>query len=305
MKVLVATEKPFAKVAVEGIRKVIEEAGYELELLEKYTSKGELLSAVKDADALIVRSDKVDAEVVESAKNLKIVVRAGAGYDNLDLDACTKHNVVAMNTPGQNSNAVAELTFGLMLFAIRNHFNGTSGTELKGKTLGIHAFGNVGRNIARIAKGFGMEVSSFDEYCPREVMEKEGVKCCSSVQELYRNQYVSINIPLTEQTKELINKDLLSLMPKDGVLVNTARKEVVNEGDLLEHLLSNEKFRYLADVAPSNQEEFVNKVEEQVFFTPKKMGAQTQEANTNAGIAAAKQIVGYLKEGVEKFRVNR
>lgn len=304
MKVLIATDKPFAAAAVEGIRNVVETAGFELALLEKYTEKSQLLDAVKDADAMIVRSDIVDSDVVAAASQLKIVVRAGAGYDNLDLPACSAKNIVAMNTPGQNANAVAELAFGMMLMMARNGFNGTSGSELKGKTLGIHAFGNVGRNVARIAKGFGMDVFAFDEFCPAELIEKEGVKACSSVEELYRCKYISIHIPLTPQTKELIGSNLLSLMPKDGVLVNTARKEVVNEAELISFMEENTKFKYASDIEPKKKEEMSAKLANRVFFTAKKMGAQTEEANINAGIAAAEQIINYLKNGVDKFRVN-
>lgn len=305
MKVLIATDKPFAAAAVEGIRTVIDKAGFELVILEKYTSKQQLIEAVKDVDAMIVRSDIVDSDVINAADKLKIVVRAGAGYDNLDLVCCTNKQIVAMNTPGQNANAVAELTFGMMLLMARNRFNGTSGTELKDKTIGIHAFGNVGRNVARIAKGFGMKVYAFDEYCPKEVIEKEGVTVCANVQELYsKSHYVSINIPLTSQTNKLIGKELLELMPKNGVLVNTARKEVVNEEELIVHMAENTKFKYASDIAPATMNVFMDKFEDRVFFTLKKMGAQTEEANTNAGIAAACQIVGYLKEGIDTFRVN-
>ncbi|MFV0396948.1 MAG: NAD(P)-dependent oxidoreductase [Bacteroidales bacterium] len=305
MKVLIATDKPFAAAAVEGIRTVIDKAGFELVILEKYTSKQQLIEAVKDVDAMIVRSDIVDSDVINAADKLKIVVRAGAGYDNLDLVCCTNKQIVAMNTPGQNANAVAELTFGMMLLMARNRFNGTSGTELKDKTIGIHAFGNVGRNVARIAKGFGMKVYAFDEYCPKEVIEKEGVTVCANVQELYsKSHYVSINIPLTPQTNKLIGKELLELMPKNGVLVNTARKEVVNEEELIVHMTENTKFKYASDIAPATMNVFMDKFEDRVFFTLKKMGAQTEEANTNAGIAAACQIVGYLKEGIDTFRVN-
>lgn len=305
MKVLIATDKPFAAAAVNGIKEVVEQAGFELLLLEKYTQKSQLLEAVEAVDAMIVRSDMVDAEVIAAAGNLKIVVRAGAGYDNIDLAACTEKSIVAMNTPGQNANAVAELTFGMMLMMARNGFNGTSGTELKGKKLGIHAFGNVGRNVARIAKGFGMDVCAFDEYCPKEAIEKEGVVACSTVEELYSSSdYLSINIPLTPQTNKMINKSLLSLMPKAAVLVNTARKEVVNEADLMEMMNERPKFKYASDIEPALKAEMVEQFGARVFFTPKKMGAQTEEANINAGIAAAQQIVGYLKTGVDKFRVN-
>lgn len=306
MKVLVATEKPFAAVAVNGIKEVLDAAGIEMALLEKYTAKADLLKAVADADGLIVRSDIVDAEVLDAAKNLKIVVRAGAGYDNIDLNAATAKGVCVMNTPGQNSNAVAELVFGMTILMIRNHFNGTSGTELKGKKLGIHAYGQVGRNVARIAKGFGMELYAFDPYCPNEVMEKDGVKSVASVEELYRTcQFVSLHIPATAETKQSINHALMSLMPKGAVLINTARKEVIHEEDLARVLEERPDFRYVADVAPSTAAALTEKFGDRVFFTPKKMGAQTAEANINAGIAAARQSVGFLKEGIDKFRVNK
>ena len=306
MKVLVATEKPFAAVAVNGIKEVLDAAGIEMALLEKYTAKADLLKAVADADGLIVRSDIVDAEVLDAAKNLKIVVRAGAGYDNIDLNAATAKGVCVMNTPGQNSNAVAELVFGMTILMIRNHFNGTSGTELKGKKLGIHAYGQVGRNVARIAKGFGMELYAFDPYCPNEVMEKDGVKPVASVEELYRPcQFVSLHIPATAETKQSINHALMSLMPKGAVLINTARKEVIHEEDLARVLEERPDFRYVADVAPSTAAALTEKFGDRVFFTPKKMGAQTAEANINAGIAAARQSVGFLKEGIDKFRVNK
>lgn len=306
MKVLVATEKPFAAVAVNGIKEVLDAAGIEMALLEKYTAKADLLKAVADADGLIVRSDIVDAEVLDAAKNLKIVVRAGAGYDNIDLNAATAKGVCVMNTPGQNSNAVAELVFGMTILMIRNHFNGTSGTELKGKKLGIHAYGQVGRNVARIAKGFGMELYAFDPYCPNEVMEKDDVKPVASVEELYRTcQFVSLHIPATAETKQSINHALMSLMPKGAVLINTARKEVIHEEDLARVLEERPDFRYVADVAPSTAAALTEKFGDRVFFTPKKMGAQTAEANINAGIAAARQSVGFLKEGIDKFRVNK
>ena len=306
MKVLVATDKPFAKVAVDGIRKEIENAGFELVLLEKYGEKAKLLEAVKDVDAIIIRSDVIDNEVFEAAKQLKSVVRAGAGYDNVDLAAATAHNVCVMNTPGQNSNAVAELVFGLLVYAVRNFYNGTSGTELKEKTLGIHAFGNVGRNVARIAKGFGMEVCAFDAYCPKEVIEAAGVKAVDSVEELYKNSnVVSLHIPATAETKNSINYELVNLMPKGGILVNTARKEVINEAELIKLMEERADIKYVTDIMPVANEEFASKFAGRYFSTPKKMGAQTAEANINAGIAAAKQIVGFIKDGCEKFRVNK
>lgn len=306
MKVLIATEKPFAKVATEGIAEVIEKAGMQPVFLEKYASKADLLDAVKDADALIIRSDKVDAEVLDAAKNLKIVVRAGAGYDNVDLAAATAHGVSVQNTPGQNSNAVAELVFGLAVMAIRNMYNGTSGTELKGKSLGIHAFGQVGRNVARIAKGFGMEVSALDPYCPDEVMIEAGVKPVHSVEELYsNNQVVSLHIPATAETRGSVGKALVSLMPKGGLLVNTARKEVIDEAGLAEAMRERADVKYVADVAPETAAAMKEEFGDRVFFTPKKMGAQTSEANINAGIAAANQVVAFLKDGIDKFRVNK
>ena len=306
MKVLVATEKPFAKVAVDGIREVVEGAGYELALLEKYTDKAQLLEAVEDADALIIRSDIVDAAVLDAAKRLKIVVRAGAGYDNIDLEAATAHNVVAMNTPGQNSNAVAELALGLMVFAVRNLYNGTSGTELKGKKLGIHAFGNVGRNVARIAQGFGMEVYAYDAYCPDEAMVTANVKPVHSAEELYKTcDIVSLHIPATAETKNSINHDLVNLMPKGGVLVTTARKEVIDEEGLIALMQERLDIKYMTDIMPVSDAKFRTLFEGRYFATPKKMGAQTAEANINAGIAAAKQIVDYIQNGNERFRVNR
>ena len=306
MKVLVATEKPFAKVAVDGIREVIEGAGYELALLEKYTDKQQLLDAVADANALIIRSDIVDAAVLDAAKQLKIVVRAGAGYDNIDLEAATAHNVVAMNTPGQNSNAVAELALGLMVYAVRNLYNGTSGTELKGKKLGIHAFGNVGRNVARIAQGFGMEVYAYDAYCPDEAMLAANVKPVHSAEELYKTcDVVSLHIPATDETKNSINRALVGLMPKGGILVNTARKEVINEDELIALMQERSDLKYMTDIMPAADSKFKTLFEGRYFATPKKMGAQTAEANINAGIAAAKQIVDFFQNGVTKFQVNK
>lgn len=306
MKVLVATEKPFAKVAVDGIRKEVEGAGFELALLEKYTDKKQLLDAVADADAIIIRSDIVDAEVLAAAKQLKIVVRAGAGYDNVDLAAATAAGVCVMNTPGQNSNAVAELAFGLMVYAVRNFYNGTSGIELKGKRLGIHAFGNVGRNVARIAKGFDMEVYAYDAFCPAEVIEKEGVKAVDSAEALYEAcNVVSLHIPATAETKNSINYALLNRMPKGALLVNTARKEVINEPEMVKLMEERTDFKYVTDIMPANHAEMLEKFAGRYFATPKKMGAQTAEANINAGIAAARQIVDFIKNGNERFRVNK
>ena len=305
MKLLIATEKPFSKVAVDGIKCVADEAGYELALLEKYTEKGQLLEAVADADALIVRSDKVDAEVVAAAKRLKIVVRAGAGFDNLDLEACTKAGVCAMNTPGQNANSVAELVFGLLVMAVRNFYNGTSGTELKGKKLGILAFGNVGRNVARIAAGFGMEVMAYDAFCPAEAIEAAGVRAAKCQEEVFELcDVVSLHIPATAETKGSINAELVGKMKKGGVLVNTARKEVVDEASLLSLMEVREDLKYVTDIKPDLDGEFASKCGGRYFATPKKMGAQTAEANVNAGIAAARQIVAFLRDGVTKFKLN-
>jgi D-3-phosphoglycerate dehydrogenase len=305
MKVLVATEKPFAAAAVEGIRKEIESAGNELALLEKYTEKAQLLEAVKDADALIIRSDKVDAEVLDAAKQLKIVVRAGAGYDNIDLAAATAHHVVAENTPGQNANAVAELVFGLLVFAVRQFFNGKAGTELMGKKLGILAFGNVGRNVARIAKGFGMDVYAYDAFCPAEVIEKAGVHAVANQDALFETcDVVSLHIPATPETKQSINYALVGKMKKGGILVNTARKEVINEPELLKLMEERQDLKFITDIMPDANADFA-KFEGRYFSTPKKMGAQTAEANTNAGIAAACQINAFFKSGDTKFQVNK
>ena len=304
MKVLVATEKPFAAAAVEGIKAEIEGAGNELVLLEKYTEKQQLLDAVKDADAMIIRSDKVDAEVLDAAKQLKIVVRAGAGYDNIDLAAATAHDVVAENTPGQNANAVAELVFGLLVFAVRNFYNGKAGTELKGKKLGILAFGNVGRNVARIAAGFGMEVYAYDAFCPKEAIEAAGVKAVDSQDDLFKTcDVVSLHIPATPETKQSINYTTVGQMKKGGILVNTARKEVINEPELIKLLAERTDLKFITDIKPDADADFAQ-FEGRYFSTPKKMGAQTAEANTNAGIAAARQINAFFKDGCTKFKVN-
>ncbi len=306
MKVLVATEKPFAPAAVDEIRKVVEGAGYELALLEKYSDNSELLAAVADADAMIIRSDKATKEVIEAAKNLKIIVRAGAGYDNIDLAAASEKGVVAMNTPGQNSNAVAELALGMMVYVARGLFNGKAGTELKGKTIGIHAYGNVGKLVGNIAKGFGMKVAAFDPFVPAETIEADGVTVYNTAEELYENcQYISLHIPANDKTKDSINYELLNRMPNGATLVNTARKEVVNEADLVKLLADREDFKYVSDIAPNNAEELKEKFEGRVFFTPKKMGAQTSEANINAGIAAATQIVNFLENGDTTYQVNK
>lgn len=306
MKVLVATEKPFSKVAVDGIQKIVEGAGYTFAKLEKYASPAELLAAVADADALIIRSDKVTKEVVDAAKNLKIVVRAGAGYDNLDLAACSERGIVAMNTPGQNSNAVAELALCMMVYISRNQFTPGTGSELKGKTLGIQAYGNVGRLVAALAKGFGMKIIAFDPFVPAEKMEAEGIEVAKDLNELYsKSNFVSLHIPATEQTKGSIGAALLKEMPKGGCLVNTARKEVINEAELMQVLGEREDLKYITDVAPANYAELKEKYGNRVFATPKKMGAETAEANINAGLAAANQIVDFFTTGNKRFQVNK
>lgn len=305
MKVLVATEKPFAVEAVEEIRKEIENAGNELVLLEKYTETSQLLEAVKDVDALIVRSDKVTKEILDAAVNLKIVVRAGAGYDSIDTDYARQRGVVVENTPGQNSNAVAELVFGLLVYVARNFYNGKSGTELRGKKLGILAFGNVGRNVARIAKGFEMDVYAYDAYCPSAEIEKTGVKAVDSQDKLFEIcDIVSLHIPATTETKGSIGYALVSSMKPGGVLINTARKEIINEPELLKLMGERCDLKYVTDIMPDANEEFA-KFTGRYFSTPKKMGAQTAEANINAGIAAAKQINSFFSTGDTTFQVNK
>lgn len=305
MKILVATEKPFAAAAVNGIKAEIEGAGNELALLEKYTDKQQLLDAVADADALIIRSDKVTPEVLDAAKQLKIVVRAGAGYDNVDCVYAKEKGVVVENTPGQNSNAVAELVFGLLVYGVRNFYNGKSGSELMGKKLGILAFGNVGRNVARIAKGFGMEVYAYDAFCPKEAIEAAGVTAVDSQDALFENcDVVSLHIPATPETKQSINAALVGKMKKNAILINTARKEVINEPELLKVMEERTDIKYITDIMPDADANF-RKFEGRYFSTPKKMGAQTAEANINAGIAAAKQINAFFKDGCTKFQVNK
>ncbi|MFA8450021.1 MAG: NAD(P)-dependent oxidoreductase [Bacteroidales bacterium] len=304
-KVLIATVKPFAPAAVNGIKEVFDKAGYETILLENYANQSDFVKAAEDVDAIIIRSDKANREVIENAKNLKIIVRAGAGYDNVDLEAATEKGVVVMNTPGQNSNAVAELALGMMVFNARNNFNGKAGRELKGKTIGIHAYGNVGRYVATIAKGFGMEVLAFDPFVAKENIEKDGVTPVDSVEELYtKSQYISLHIPANDKTKGSIGFDILSKMPKGATLVNTARKEVIDEEGLMKIFAEREDFNYLSDIAPDCKDAIAEKFEGRYFFTPKKMGAQTAEANINAGIAAANQIVGLIAEGNTTFKVN-
>ena len=305
MKILVATEKPFAPIAVKGIKEVVEAGGHELVLLEKGT-KEDLKKAVADVEGLIVRSDKVDKEVLDCAPALKVVVRAGAGYDNIDLAEATAKGICVMNTPGQNSNAVAELVFGLLVMMCRNFYNGTSGTELKDKTIGIHAYGQVGRNVARIAKGFGMNVLALDPFVSNEAIEADGVTPVGSVEQLYsKSDVVSLHIPANDATRKSVVKQLVELMPKKGILVNTARKEVIDEESLMEALAERDDLRYIADVKPDAADAMKEKFGDRVFFTPKKMGAQTSEANIKAGIAAAEQVVAYLKDGWNKFQVNK
>lgn len=306
MKVLVATQKPFAKAAVDGIREIVEAQGYELSLLEKYAGEEELIGAVADADALIVRSDKVTENVLAAAPKLKIVVRAGAGYDNLDLAACTAHGVVAMNTPGQNSNAVAELVIALIIYMSRNQFTPGTGSEISGKRIGLQAYGNVGKLVAAKAKALGMKVMAFDPFVSAENIEKDGVEAASSLEQLYSScDFVSLHIPATPQTVGSVNAKLVGLMPKGGCLVNTARKEVIDESSLLELLKERTDLKYVADVAPDSAAAFAEALGKRYFATPKKMGAETAEANVNAGLAAARQIVDFFTTGNEKFRLNR
>jgi D-3-phosphoglycerate dehydrogenase / 2-oxoglutarate reductase len=305
-KVLVATDKPFSKGAVEKIRQVVEGSGNQLVLLEKYSQQQDFINAVADVDAVIIRSDIADRKVIEAGKNLKIIVRAGAGYDNIDLAACTEKGIVAMNTPGQNANAVAELAFGMMVFMARGGFDGKTGSELRGKTLGIHAYGNIGKLIAQIGKGFGMDVYAFDPFVSAAVMQNDGVKPAASAEELYgKCQYVSIHMPANEKTKKSIGFELLSKMPKPAVLINTARKEVIDEAGLLKTLAERPDFKYISDIEPDCKAEIIEKFAGRYYFTPKKMGAQTEEANTNAGIAAARQIIGFFEKGDRTFQVNK
>jgi D-3-phosphoglycerate dehydrogenase len=304
-KVLLATVKPFAPDAIKGIREICEDAQFELIILEKYQNQQELKNAVTDADALIVRSDIIDEDIISAANNLKIVVRAGAGYDNIDLKAASAKNVVVMNTPGQNANAVAELGFGMMVYLNRNGYNGTAGIELRGKKFGIHAYGHVGKIMAMIGKGMGMKVYAHDPYIDKIIIENDGVKNEENVSDLYRKcEYVAVNLPANEKTKEFIDYDLLSLMPEGATLLNTARKEIIHEESLLKMFEERADFRYLTDIAPDCKDVIQKKYEGRYFFTPKKMGAQTAEANINAGLAAARQIVKFIQEGDTTFKVN-
>jgi D-3-phosphoglycerate dehydrogenase / 2-oxoglutarate reductase len=304
-KVLLATEKPFAKVAVEGIQEICNDAGFELIKLEKYSSKDELKAAVKNIDAIIIRSDKIDKEIIDAADKLKIVIRAGAGYDNVDLAAASAKNVVVMNTPGQNSNAVAELGMGMLIYLNRNGFNGSSGTELRGNTLGIHAYGHIGKVMAHIGKGLGMKVYAHDPFVDKVIIENDGVICEENVSDLYRKcEYIAVNLPANEKTKAFIDNNLLLLMPKGATLLNTARKEIINEVDLLNIFEKRPDFRYVSDVAPDCKAVIEEKYQGRYFFTPKKMGAQTAEANINAGLAAARQIEAFIKKGDTTYKVN-
>lgn len=304
-KVLLATVKPFAPAAVEGIEEICKDAGFELVKLEKYGSQDDLKTAVKDVDAIIIRSDKIDKEIIDAADNLKIVVRAGAGYDNVDLEAASAKNVVVMNTPGQNSNAVAELGMGMLIFLNRNGFNGTAGTELRGKKLGIHAYGHIGKIMGMIGKGLGMKVYAHDPFVDKVIIENDGVVCEENVTDLYRKcEYVAVNLPATDKTRGFIDNDLMSIMPVGATILNTARKEIINEADLLKNMAARNDFRYVSDIAPDCREEIEAKYEGRYFFTPKKMGAQTAEANINAGLAAARQIAGFIKNNDTTFKVN-
>jgi D-3-phosphoglycerate dehydrogenase len=306
MKILIATEKPFAPVAISQIRDVVEAAGNTLVILENYKSKSELLNAIADAEAMIVRSDLITADILETAKKLKIVVRAGAGYDNIDLTASTAHNIIVMNTPGQNSNAVAELVFEMMLYQARSGFSGKSGFELRGKTIGLHAFGNVGKYVAEIAKGFGMIIYAFDPFISEDVFKTSGVKFCKNPEDLYSNcQYVTLHMPANDKTKKSIGYDLLKRMPEDAVLVNAARKELIDEDGLLKIFSERTDIKYLSDGEPDCKAIIEERYKGRFIFTAKKMGAQTEEANINAGVAAARQIVDFFKTGNIKFKVNR
>lgn len=305
MKVLVATEKPFSATAVNGIRQIIEDAGHTFAIIEKYKDASELRAAAADANALIVRSDIVDATLIDAAKELKIIVRAGAGYDNIDLKAATAAGIVVENTPGQNANAVAELVIGLAIMAARNKYSGSTGFEISGKRLGLQAFGQVSRHVANLAKGFGMKISAIDPYAPVQLMIDSGVTPASSLQELYaNNDIVSIHIPATAETAGSIGRELISRLPKGGILINTARKEVINEAELEKVLTERPDIKYFADVKPGNADVLVEKFADRVFFTPKKSGAQTAEANLNAGLAAARQIVAFFTDGCTRFKVN-
>ncbi len=306
MKVLVATEKPFAAVAVNGIRKLLTAAGHELVLLEKYTEKAQLLEAVTDADAMIIRSDKATAEVIEAARNLKIIVRAGAGYDNIDLEACTARGIVAMNTPGQNSNAVAELVIAMMIYMCRNQFTAGTGHEISGKRMGIQAYGHIGKLVAAKAKALGMDVMVYSSSRSAEEIRQDGYLPAANLKELYENcDFVSVHIPSTPETRGSIGYELINELPMGGCLLNSARKEIINEAELVKILGDRPDLKYATDIAPDCMEELTSKFGNRVFATPKKMGAQTAEANINAGLAAARQIISFFADGCTQFQVNR
>ena len=306
MKVLIATQKPFSAAAVAGIKDIIVNAGHEFVALEKYPGQSDLVAAVADADALIIRSDKVTAEVLDAAKNLKIVVRAGAGFDNVDLAAATAHNVVVMNTPGQNSNAVAELAIAMMIYMSRGQFTPATGSEIMGKTLGVQAFGNVGRLVGKKAEALGMKIMAIDPFIPAEKIRELGAEPAESVEDMYSKcDFISVHIPATPQTIKSLNYDLITKMPKGACLVNTARKEVVDEEGLAKALEDRQDLKYITDVAPDNYAELKEKFGARIFATPKKMGAQTAEANMNAGLAAANQIVDFFATGNTRFQVNK
>ena len=305
-KVLIATEKPFAPAAANQIVEILEQAGYHVQRLEKYASKADLLEAVKDVHAMIVRSDIVDREVLEAAKELKVVVRAGSGFDNLDLVSCTEKGMIAMNTPGQNSNAVAELAIGMMIFMARGQFKGISGSELKGKTVGVYGCGNIGRRVARIAQGLGMKVVALDPCITKVSMEPYDVKVVQSVDELFStSDFLSLHIPANEKTKKSVNYDLMSKMPKGATVINTARKEVIDEEGLKKILEERPDFKYVSDIAPACHDELAGKFDSRYYSTPKKQGAETSEANVNAGVAAAEQIVAFFESGDQTYRVNK
>lgn len=306
MNILIATEKPFAPAAVEGIRAIVESSGHTLRLLEKYPDKATLLSAVADVDALIIRSDLVDAAVLDAAPRLRIVVRAGAGVDNVDLDAATERDIVVMNTPGQNANAVAELVFGLLVRHVRHNYDGTAGTELRGKRIGLLAYGNVARCVARIARGFEMEVSAYDFFNRVERIEEDGTYAAHNLYDLVQQcDIVSLHTPATPRTREFVNREMIELMRPGGILINTARKEIIHEDELLQLLTERTDLSYLTDIRPDRHEDFVAALGNRYYATPKKLGAQTAEANSNAGLAAARQIVGFFATGDTTFRVNR
>ena len=305
--ILVATEKPFAKAAVDRMKEVVaKNSGFELKLLEKYTDKQDLVDAVKEADGLIIRSDKVTREVLDAAKNLKVVARGGAGYDNVDLEAATEKGICVMNTPGQNSNAVSELVFGLMLNLVRHQYVGKPGTELRGKSIGIHAYGNAGKCVARLGKGFGMDVYAHDPYVDKSIMEADGVTPVDSKEDLYSTcDFVSLHIPGNAETVNSINFELLSKMKKGAALINTARKEVIDEDGLKKMVSERPDFCYGSDLTPDCKDEICTICGDRAFFTAKKMGAQTAEANINSGVAAVTQIINFLEKGDETFRVNK